>query len=588
MVLMIAMISLFSPSNAQAAWSQGSAGVTWSKALKDNSIGNIAMPKPVTWDVNIYFKGKVTLFSLNTFGSWDVGYKSTFDSAIGEGVMLPPANSKAPPELISRLDAKFSAKAWAHLITPGVDMDSFFSDPVKVSLADVFNVIGGASIPSEFNFDINAPSMDIKLPFVADNQRAVKIKFKSWGIYDKNFYNPSRRAGFSRKPKLFALNINRIKPLRKIINGNITFFPGVKGDLALQLKSIQYFNGVQSLGVQTSAKKGIDVSQYAGQTLKVDGRDYTFALTPKVTLGMNAYAGLKVLGWKIGSYIPKVADPQNPTVGSMIEKTISIPIPFPPVHIPLAGVQGPIVGNYVVPAVAAPVAPVPAPAPTPPPVITPPPGDTVAPTAMAILDANVGATPWPRYVTITATDNSDPSPSVYFTIDGSTPSPVNSDGVGLSTFKVRLDSNATVKYIAIDKSANKGPVKSFVVSLPSVSVTEINLPAGEFVKQGSAYTKRWMISNNGSVNITGLTATLAEGQHALTGLANINIGNLAVGAQIEITAPFTVPATAIDRSHWQTWRLIDAAGNVIEADRNANSGKILLESPIGDPQTPRL
>lgn len=124
------------------------------------------------------------------------------------------------------------------------------------------------------------------------------------------------------------------------------------------------------------------------------------------------------------------------------------------------------------------------------------PVDTTPPTVAATPLG--GAFNGPQSVTLTATDNF-PGTSIYFTTNGSTPTPSSTRYTG----PISITTTTTLKFVAFDAAGNSSAIGQQTYTITSIPPAG-NLPAG------------WQTQDIGAVGISG-SASFASGTYTLTG-----------------------------------------------------------------------
>jgi len=98
--------------------------------------------------------------------------------------------------------------------------------------------------------------------------------------------------------------------------------------------------------------------------------------------------------------------------------------------------------------------------------------DTVPPTVAANPPGGLYATA--QSVTLAATDNLDPAPKVYYTTDGSAPTPASQP----YTAPIGVASTTTIRYVAVDAAGNQSSVGSQTYTIDTVPPTVAANPPG--------------------------------------------------------------------------------------------------------------
>jgi len=188
--------------------------------------------------------------------------------------------------------------------------------------------------------------------------------------------------------------------------------------------------------------------------------------------------------------------------------------------------------------------------------------DTIVPTVSASPAG--GSYKSPQNVTLTATDNRDPDPRIYYTLDGTTPTTSST----LYTVPILINAT-TLKFIAVDGSGNISPVQTETYTIdtvvPTITSTDpannkvinvankvIVITFSENIKEGSAFSSIKVTNPDGvSVNplykvINGKTLTLTRNGNFINGLTYTitlptgSITDQAGNAITAFTSKFTV------------------------------------------------
>jgi hypothetical protein len=198
------------------------------------------MEEPVKWEiereVKIPFVGKVsvttTMFSMNTYGGWDVGYDYHFNYSFGEGIHVA-SDGWSNPELMTRSDLDIGAKAWLNLTGPGVHIDFWKAPAIDIDLLALLAV--GAKIDEA----VELTDATFTLPFLEDNNPLVSLQFES-GIYADNY---GSKVGIDYEQHLLSIHSLTDSDYFEldtaiIGNGAVTIdilFDNIHGDLDLHL-----------------------------------------------------------------------------------------------------------------------------------------------------------------------------------------------------------------------------------------------------------------------------------------------------------------------------------------------------------------
>lgn len=180
----------------------------------------------------------------------------------------------------------------------------------------------------------------------------------------------------------------------------------------------------------------------------------------------------------------------------------------------------------------------------------------VAPVISFTPDNNYSATPID--VTITATDSNDANPTLYYTIDGSTPTQSSTSAV--KTVTLNLTQTTTIKVFAKDADGNLSDISTktyYIGTVPSFTV---------YFKPPTSWTSAPKIHYWNALPAGSLAATTWPGntmtascdgwyQYTFTGVSSVNIifnnGNSGVGTNQ--TADLTANGTAYYDWATQTW-----------------------------------
>jgi hypothetical protein len=297
--LIFFFIFLFQICISEAVWAPGSNVITNNFSDSKRSSFSLALSQPIKWEIEqpIFFgTSKLTLFEMNTYGGWDVGYEYNFDWNMGEGIDVGD-DGWSYPELITRADMDIGAKAWLNLTSPGLYIDVWGVSPLNLNLLELLTGVN-PNISEEISIPSSGP-IEFTLPFLSDNSPLVKLDFKS-GIYDGDY------------SKTTYIDLGSKLP---IATAKIGVARGFEGDLSFGLNSIEYYTGPSKTGSQISVYKGVDVNSYAGTTLRVDKREYIFRVEPSFGAGIALYAEFGIEVFLIGTYyLPPVYYPLKESV----------------------------------------------------------------------------------------------------------------------------------------------------------------------------------------------------------------------------------------------------------------------------------
>ena len=192
-----------------------------------------------------------------------------------------------PPQLITRAEIGFGAKAWIKAIGPEMSISFWGYNPFELSILEI---LGMSNTLLDDMVDIQYTQS--LLPFEKDNNPPFSQSFGETGIYINDY---SKLTDID-VVRLFA----KIPQISKIACGKVGFARGFKGDIDLILNSIEYYKDNNYLvGEQVYAKLGVDVSQFKGTTLNITKREYNVELIPSVTAGIAAHIVLISLAFHI-------------------------------------------------------------------------------------------------------------------------------------------------------------------------------------------------------------------------------------------------------------------------------------------------
>ena len=545
------LMLLFTPSMVHAEWTSGAKSISHSFNKEDRTVLDLSTAPP-------YSSSKLTLFgspwvTVGFQGGWDAGYYVHSYLNFGEGVDVSNDN---PPQLITKTDAGLAAKAWVKAVGPGMNIDLFGFDPFEVNLLDFFGVNN-----TLLDEEVAVPDISLSLPFTGDGTQLADLDFITSGIYVGDYEKVTKID--------VAKLVTKIPAISTVLSGEIGIARGFKGHIEFGLEGIHYLDGSSStIGTQTSAVRGVDVSSHQGTTLTVSKRDYQFKATPSITAGITPYFNLTVVGLSVSGYFPN-QESANP---ALKEVTLSTTL-RPTLPLPLTGqyvVPSGTVGSVITPITPDPITPI-----TVPPLSgqTSQARDLIAPSSHISISLANANSAWPKIVTITALDETDPNPAIYYAFAGDTPlSTTNYRGSGLRQVTISLTQSTTIYYFSRDASGNLESQKSQAVIAPRVTMWDVNLMDGEQIEAGKTYTKKWSIRNIGDVNLSGLEGVPTQSNHLFTQPpARIRIGSLSIGETKTVYLPFTVSSDAGTRQHTAYWKLIDNANTPVQVGVPRNS-----------------
>ncbi|MCJ8275160.1 MAG: NBR1-Ig-like domain-containing protein, partial [Psychrosphaera sp.] len=579
-VLVAACLAL-TPTVAQGGWTAGANALT--KTYKDEYRTEYdwgAHTPGINWVVDIPFIGEQTLADVGFHGGWDAGYEYELYYNFGEGVHVDDNGNN--PQLITRADTGAGAKAWIKASGPGMYMAFWGFDRTEFNLVELLGLNN-----TLLDEEIEVPYKSGSIPFLADDRPLLNMDIPTTGIY----------AG--RYDKLTDIDLVRllakIPGASKVISGKVGFARGFKGNVKFGLGAISYYQGQSNLiGQQTHVDQGVDVVSHKGQTLQVDKRTYDLDVLPQVTVGVAAHVEFNAFGFSSKTFF----DPFFPAPGSsnvaLAEITISLDLPV--VKLPLSATA-----HYQVPgdststgASTVDLDPIN-------PGNVPDTGggnqqaDTAAPTASAVLLNNTSTTTaWPRKVLLSASDNTDPAPKIFYSFGNEPLTTASHRGSGFASLTLSLTGATTINYMALDASGNVQSKQTYAVSGPAVQMWDANLPDGEevLVDQQNAITvtKKWGIKNSGNQTLTNLKAIATSSNHQLTNVPSTILvaSSLRVGQQTEITISFKVPTSSSGRNHVQHWRLVDGNNAPVQVGLARNSEfwmDIVTVAPPADPNS---
>ena len=302
--------------------------------------------------VDLWVVGERDLFKCQMHGGWHFKAHANANFTAGEGVWVDTDNKN--PELISKFEGGFDFGIVLKAALPtfdfaiyGITEDFVTIDPFKYfgvestlldleyQQSDSFNFlkflgtsgfsIGIDSIPQDKYielklFDTGIYDGDYD-PFRANTAFAVIEDSSSLldaasgvgvlGIDPFYFDSQRKKIDFGTSIKALritsstlGLDIPKLIPATKAasslgtLNGEVGFTFGTKLNIALGLSSIVYHNESGSIGIQTSADKGVDVVPYAGNQVTVTSRTYNVGIVPQGTGGLIPHVAIGLLGFE--------------------------------------------------------------------------------------------------------------------------------------------------------------------------------------------------------------------------------------------------------------------------------------------------
>ena len=359
----LALFILLTSTQVVAYWTPDSNNITAEHSDLKRSNFSLArttngVPDPVDWTIELSLIPDITLFELNSYGGWDVGYSYKLAYDFGEGIDVA-SNGYSNPQLMSRADLQLGAKAWIQFTGPGVWVDLWgVSNEMSCNNSrynlclDIFNLLGANininekiffpptitaqsdSLASTITIDFTSENdIDFTLPFLDDNNPAINMYFSS-GIYD-NDYSQTIYIDLAEVLAAGLLATGVAAPLAavvRVVDINIGVARGLDTNVDIGLRSIDYYETGNSLiGSQTSADSGADVSSKAGTTLNVDKRTYNIGTTPVLGAGAAIYTEIGIFGYSIAVYYPlEGSDPPH-----LVRAEVTLPVPDLPVTIGL-------------------------------------------------------------------------------------------------------------------------------------------------------------------------------------------------------------------------------------------------------------
>jgi hypothetical protein len=151
--------------------------------------------------------------------------------------------------------------------------------------------------------------------------------------------------------------------------------------------------------------------------------------------------------------------------------------------------------------------------------------DPVAPVVSSSLaDGTYRA---PQSVSLTATDDQPTAPSIYYTLDGSTPTTSSTKYTG----PISLGGTVTVKYIAVDAAGNVSPVgtNTYTVVTPGASSISVKAAAST-VSFGGSTVLTGKLVDAGGFPLGGATVNLLQRPNGAAGFTPVTSGSTGVTA----------------------------------------------------------
>jgi uncharacterized repeat protein (TIGR01451 family) len=202
--------------------------------------------------------------------------------------------------------------------------------------------------------------------------------------------------------------------------------------------------------------------------------------------------------------------------------------------------------------------------------------DTVAPEVDADL-AN-GTFDVVQSVNLSATDNLDASPTIYYTTDGSTPTTSSS----VYTGSIVVNKAMTLKFFAVDDAGNTSPVGSRTYDVKSDVYVEVTA-SDTTPTVGDTVTYTFKLGNRGPGIATDVVFTyqVPEGMEYVDGSATVDSGSVSYDSATRTITWTLSEVDVVDPNLWLNLRVLSAGTYFIQPLVTTSNYNPSLASGIG-------